>query len=224
MSPTLPPELVADLARLSKCARCSRSREPDSDHCAECDARQRGYVAKSKAKVRGERRASHECIDCAVKLPPKWTGARCKRCRHEQAKRAARRRRVKRAARSVKRDRPIPPPARGHFKTEVFADGAERTRYVGQSHRGGPTRIEQDASAAKLVAVAVGGGKEWLDERLERQALVDALPRIQRAAGRREIGARLTYLGRLLIQAGAEYGDDTAKELLRALYPDDADG
>lgn len=216
MSPSLPPELVAELARLSRCARCSRDREPDSDHCQECDARMRGYVRKSKAKARAERRSRRQCIACGNSLPKTWDGSRCRSCRQAQRIKA-KARRAKRRARHVKRQAPIPPPARGHFKTEVYADGAERTRYVGQAHRGGPTRVEQDASAARLVVEVHASAKVWLDERLERQAQVDALPRIQRAAGRKLIASRLTYLGRLLIQAGAEYGDDTARELLRAL-------
>jgi len=217
MSPSLPPELVADIRNLGRCARCPRDREPDSDHCTECESKLKGYAAKSMSKSRGERRAAHECIQCGEKLPKEWPGTRCRRCRHENAKAAARRRRVKRTARSVKRARRDPAPARGHYKTEVYADGAERTRYVGQSHRGGPTRVEQDASAAKLVIEVHGATKTWLDERIEKQAAVDALPRIQRAAGRKLLAAQVTYLGRLLIQAGAEYGDDTARAWLQAL-------
>lgn len=220
MSPSLPAKLVADLRALSRCSRCPRDREPDSDYCAECEARQRGYVRKSKAKARADRRAAHQCIACGDDLPKTWDGSRCRPCRQSQRLKA-KARRAKRRARRVKREVPIPasrtPPARGHYKTEVYADGAERTRYVGQAHRGGPTRVEQDASAAKLAAHARDGVTSWLDERIERQAEVDVLPRIQRTAGRKRIASRLTYLGRLLIQAGAEYGDDTARDLLRAL-------
>lgn len=220
MSPSLPPQLIADLRRLSRCSRCPRDREPDSDYCAECDARQRGYVRKSKAKARADRRSRHQCIACGNDLPKTWDGSRCRPCRQSQRLKA-KARRAKRRARHVKRVTAIPPPTRGHYKTEVYADGAERTRYVGQAHRGGPTRVEQDASAAKLVGAVRDEAKAWLDERIEKQAAVDALPRIQRTAGRKRIASRLTYLGRLLIQAGAEYGDDTARDLLRALYPDE---
>lgn len=220
MSPTLPASLITDVRRLGRCARCPRDREPDSDHCAGCDAKLKGYVRKSKAARRARRRLNHECIDCGNKLPKRWNGTRCRKCRQEQ-RTDARSRRVKRAQRRVKRAQVDLAPARGHYKTEVFADGAERTRYVGQSHRGGPTRQEQDASADKLVGHVQSGTQAWRDERIEKQAAVDALPRIQRAAGRKQIGAQLTYLGRLLIQAAAEYGDDVARDLLRALYPEE---
>lgn len=220
MSPSLPPKLVADLAKLSRCSRCPRAREPDSEYCQECEARMRGYAAKGMAKVRAERRAAHQCRDCGDDLPKAWDGSRCRRCRQAQRIKA-KARRVKRRARQVKRQVAIPPQPRGHYKTEVYADGAARTRFVGQPHRGGPTRIEQDASAAKLAANGVALGQAWLDERAETQAKIDALPRIQRGEGRKRFASDLTYAGRQMLAAAAEYGCEIARELLRALHPEE---
>lgn len=194
MSPTLPPSLLAKLS--PTCARCPRDRAPDSDHCAECEERQRGYVRKSKAQRRQKRRAALECIDCGSKLPRRWDGSRCRACRQVQSTR----RRVKRRARRVKQTRAAAPAKRGHYKAETFADGATRSRYVGQSHRGGPTREEQDASLVKLVLGAVGLAQGFLDAFPSERLVLDALPRIQRAEAWELLASRLTRSARLQLE------------------------
>lgn len=199
MSPTLPTVLVAKLS--VRCARCPRDRAPDSAYCADCDERQRGYVRKSKAKARAARRSAHQCIACGNDLPKRWDGSRCRACRQAQ-RLSDQRRRVKHAGRRVKQPAAISP-ARGHYKTEVFADGAERTRYVGQSHRGGPTRAEQDASLVRLVLDAqrlVAGFLAVFP--VERPAL-DALPRIQRIEAWEMAASALTRAARLQLEVAA---------------------
>lgn len=214
MSPSLPPSLIAKLS--PRCRRCPRDRAPDSDHCAECEPRQRGYERKSKSKARADRRAAHQCIDCGNQLPKRWDGSRCKQCRRSQATR----RRVKRKARHVKQARPIPQPTRGHYKTEVYADGAVRQRFVGQSHRGGPTRQEQDASLVKLALDA----RRLLDGFLAvfpgERAQIDALPRIQRVEAWGLVTSSGTRAARLLLGVMADLGDEVAREVLRALEAD----
>lgn len=214
MSPSLPASLLAKLS--PTCRRCPRDRAPDSDYCAECEPRQRGYVRAAKAKARRDRRAAHQCIDCGNQLPRTWDGSRCKQCRRVQSTR----RRVKRKARHVKQRRDLPvaqTPARGHYKTEVSADGAERTRYVGQSHRGGPTRQEQDASLRRLALDA----RRLLDGFLavfpEERPQIDALPRIQRAEAWALVTSSGTRSARLLLGVMADLGDATAREVLRML-------
>lgn len=200
MSPSLPAELVADL--VGRCARCPRDRAPDSDYCAECDERQRGYVRKSKAKARAARRADHKCIECGDRLPRRWNGSRCKKCRRAQAA-SAKSRRAKRSVRRVKQTRADLPAVRGHFKTEVYADGAARSRYVGQDHRGGPTREEQDASLVKLVVSSLGLAQGFLDVFPSERAALDELPRIQRAEAWELLASRLTRAARLQLEVAA---------------------
>jgi hypothetical protein len=197
MSPSLPAATLAEYA--GRCLRCPRDREPDSDHCAECDVRQRGYVRKSKAQRRKERRIALQCIDCGNQLPRSWDGSRCKRCRKVQSVRA-KSRRVKRSERRVKQQLADLAPARGHYKAETFADGATRTRYVGQAHRGGPTREEQDASLVKLVLSALGLAQGFLEAFPSERAAIDALPRIQRAEAWEMLASRLTRSARLQLE------------------------
>lgn len=215
MSPSLPASLLAKLS--PTCRRCPRDRAPDSDYCAECEPRQRGYVRAAKAKARRDRRAAHQCIDCGSQLPRTWDGSRCKQCRRVQSTR----RRVKRKARHVKQRRDLPvaqAPARGHYKTEVFADGAERTRYVGQSHRGGPTRQEQDASLRRMFLAAHGRDGQFGEKFPAIAAEIDALPRIQRKeAWERFLYEHITAPARQKLEVAAARGEPVAAAMLRAL-------
>lgn len=220
MSPSLPPSLLAKLSPLCRWRGCERAKSPDADFCAEHHERMKGYWRRGQARRRSRLREARICRDCGGGLPKRWNSSRCRQCQRSQSA-AARDARVKDARRRVQDTRSDPPAARGHYKTEVFADGAERTRYVGQSHRGGPTREEQDASAARIVTGVQAHAKTWLDERIEKQAEIDTLPRIQRAEGRQRQGDVLAYLGRLLIQAGADYGSRGAREMLGRLDLDE---
>lgn len=211
MSPSLPPSLIAKLSPKCRWRGCSRDKA-DSEYCAEHHERMKGYWRKGQKRRRSKLLAARLCRDCGAKLPTRWNSRRCRTCQQAQS-RAARSQRVKDTRRRVQDT----PPQRGHYKTEVYSDGATRTRFVGQSHRGGPTRQEQDSSAARLVSNVVAHGQSWLDERIEKQAEIDTLPRIQRAAGRQLRGDELAYLGRLLIQAAADYGSAAARDMLRKL-------
>ena len=193
--------------------RCPRYADPGSNYCAVCGPKERARKARSAARRRARLRRDGKCIEnCGNRA--KRGRERCARCLTAQT------RRVDGRSDRVDGRRGDPPEKhekRGHYKTEVFADGAERTRYVGQSHRGGPTRVEQDASASKLASAGIARAQSWVDERVETQAEIDTLPRIQGAEGRKRFASRLTYAGREIIQAAAEYGCDVARAILRAL-------
>lgn len=197
----LDPELAHRLS--GKCARCPRPRAPDSDHCSECDAKLKSYRRKSAKARRAKLRTDLKCIACRKSSKR----LRCDRCREENRSGIAR---ARRSARRVDHDpRRVDQPRaarapKGHYKTEVFADGASRTRFVGQSHRGGPTRAEQDAGLVRLVLDA----RRLLDGFLavfpDSRSAIDALPRIQRTEAWELLASQLTRSARLQLDvAGA---------------------
>ncbi len=199
MSPTLPTALLAKLSPTCRWRGCDQVKANGCDHCAPHHEKQRGYEAKSQAKRRATSAAKGECRDCGSQLPRRWNSRRCKSCQDEQAA-TAKSRRVKDAARRVKNGLRDPAPKRspkGHYKTEVFADGASRTRFVGQSHRGGPTREEQDASLLRLLVDARRLHEGFLSAFPASREAIDALPRIQRTEAWELLASQLTRSARL---------------------------
>ena len=173
-------------------ARCPAPRDPDSEHCSACDAKIKAYRRKSDKARRAKLKKERRCARCGK--PSK--GTRCDRCKAAHRRDEADRRGRDQDRRGLDQATP----KRGHYKTEVFADGAARTRYVGQAHRGGPTRDEQDASLVKLAIDA----KRLLVCVLvafpaERPA-IDALPRIQRTEAWELVASALTRSARLQLE------------------------
>lgn len=165
-----------------------------SDRCAKHRDRKRAADAAYQTRKRDRRRKDRLCIDCGKKAKYR----RCPGCY-----KASRSQGVGVRAKGVgdSADRRTPKtPTRGHYKTEVFADGAERTRYVGQTHRGGPTREEQDVSLVKLALDARRLLEGFLLMFPARRAEIDALPRVQRAEEWEIVASVLTRSARLQLE------------------------
>lgn len=172
---------------------CPREAVLGSAYCEPCGAAKKARDRKWIASRRKERRAKRECVSCGRRSKT----YRCARCAKPKESVGGSKRSV---GGLVRRSRP----ARGHYKSETFADGATRSRYVGLSHRGGPTREEQDASLVKLVLGAVKLTQDFLEAFPSERAAIDSLPRIQRAEAWELLVSRLTRSARLQLEvAGA---------------------
>lgn len=213
MSPSLPPSLIAKLSPTCRWRGCSDTKADGADWCPKHHEKQKGYQRKSQARINAARDQARECRACGGKLPSRWNSTRCKQCQREQAE-TAKSARLKDAARRLKNAAPA---ARGHFKTEVYGDGAARTRFVGQSHRGGPTRQEQDAGLVKLALDAQRLLAGFLAVFPEERPQIDALPRIQRAEAWALVTSSGTRAARLILGVMADLGDPVASEVLRLL-------
>lgn len=215
MSPSLPASLIAKLSPKCRWRGCQADKADGADYCAPHHEKQKGYQRASDARRRAKLKAQGQCRDCGGDLPKRWNSGRCRRCQREQAE-GAKSARLKDTARRLQNTAAVE--KRGHYKTEVFADGAERTRYVGQSHRGGPTRAEQDASLVKDWRSGYGRGGQFGEKFPAIRAEIDALSRVQRQeAWERFAYEHLTSPARDWLGVASALGCPVAAAILRAL-------
>lgn len=169
------------------------------DECPEHHALSKERKRQSATRRRSRLRAAGRCIDCAAKTAL----LRCSKCyRAWSASRLARR--VDKPPRRVDNSDGSSTEKRGHYKTESFADGSARARYVGLSHRGGPTRAEVDRSLVRLLTDARGLLDGFVTVFPGIRDELDALPRIQRTEAWDLLVSRLTRSARLQLEvAGA---------------------
>lgn len=170
-----------------QCPRCG----DDADPC-----RCRPKLNTYQRDWRAQRRRRGECVDCGVKSRK----YRCKGCKKRRGE--------------IKRRRGVDQAKPSGFRTTVevdarYSDGRVRQRYMGRGTRGAPNREQLEAEDVRTVEIMVREASKGRDALAEAGRLPQDMPRIQRAAARREALAAVGLAVRLGLEVMRRNGIDT---------------
>lgn len=177
------------------CPRCGQPAQEAADVCRAC----RIALNAIQRSFRLRRREAGKCVDCGKRAKHRRCAA-CARLHAENRSRVI-------SARS--RVDQTPDPAHSKVVAKVETDGKTRYRFTGRGRRGAPSLREIEFDDVRGLEF---GMREWgkaIPLLVEAGELSTDLPRIQRAARRREALAPLGLAIRLGLEVMRRNGMDT---------------